>query len=220
MLPQDEASKIARGMGIRSAVTGKYEDYMKIDSTKLLNEELKKTAEREKDIRTALQPMEDGFKEMALTGEISFSSMIKKWEAMLADFASDQAFAAIAKALAGGGSPTGALGLSGLGAGLAGAVDGGAHAFGGSWVAPNTGGGQDSVTAMFRMSPGETATFSNGPPPGGRGAAASSPPAPIINIINGHDPRGLDRSREGIVQVVLDDMAKNPGKYRSLIPAR
>ncbi len=83
------------------------------------------------------------------------------------------------------GSATG--GVGGAGAGILGAIFGGNHADGGSFTAPNTGGGVDSVPVMFRMNPGETAHFTNP----GQQASNVSVAAPTVTVITGDDRRAL-----------------------------
>lgn len=74
------------------------------------------------------------------------------------------------------GSVSGAPGIGGGYGGLLGAIFGGSHADGGSYTAPATGGGPDSIPVMFRMSPRETATFT---PHGQAFGGGTAPTAPI-----------------------------------------
>jgi lambda family phage tail tape measure protein len=80
--------------------------------------------------------------------------------------------------------------FGGAGAGLGGSTfllrNGGAHATGGSYTAPMTGGGPDSIPVGFLMSPGETAHFvpQGAPPTAGRGGGS-------VKIVNQWDRRAL-----------------------------
>jgi tape measure domain-containing protein len=188
---------------------------MLFDNTKKWNDELREadklTAVIDDQLKSAGTTFADDLVEAANGADVSWG---KFFEDLLKNMEKAIAQAMVLEAI---GSRHG--GVGGTGTGVLGYLFGGNHAFGGSWTAPHGGGGQDSVTAMFRMSPGETATFSNGPPPPAA-QGPGSPAAPMQVHVIYPTERGLLRTREDVIQVVLDDVGRNPGKWRSLIPAR
>lgn len=179
---------------------------------KKYNEELAKTKVRFENISTALQPMEDGFNRLFTTGKFGFKQMMDEWWSMLTRMATHKLFTTLASGLAnagGGGAGTEAAGMAAVAA-----ASGGNHAFGGSYTAPWTGGGQDSVPVMFRMSPGEHVQFTPqaGPPSGGGGQAP--PTAPMQAIVEyHHDPRALRIGDPNAVRFVLDVARQHPGAF-------
>lgn len=152
----------------------------------------------------AIHNVATAFAELATTGKFNWRSLT---ESILSDLTKmiarmiEMKLLSLALGLIGGGSGGAATGAVDYFASQAAGtpVYGGAHADGGSFTAPGTG-GADSVPVLFHMTPGETATFD--------GNRASSPaaaaPAPV-NIMN---------------QVVIDpafvpSMMASPAGYRA-----
>lgn len=119
--------------------------------------------------------------------------------------------ALILKALTG--SMSGAVGADGNYGGIIGAIFGGGFATGGTFTAPSTAGGPDSIPVLFRMNPRETATFTpDGQMPGGAPATAASSPVMLNVIVEDTRSRSLLRGPADARRVVLDDIAA--GRYR------
>jgi hypothetical protein len=161
--------------------------------TKRWNEELAKNkaqwADMDKFGQQAIGHVEDAMVQMATTGKLSFSGMIKSIEA---DFARLAAHRLLMSLLGGAGGGYGSV----LGTGASQAFQGlygGAHADGGSYTVPGSG-GPDSQNVVFRLTPGERVDFT---PPGGPSSAAASSAAGGLEIHNHFDPRDLPGSLRG-----------------------
>lgn len=181
------------------------------DSAKAIDESNKKLVEdrtkRIDEIADHLKPIEDALVELALKGEMSWRKMT---DAMIADLlrvAIRQGEVALIGAIAGGGAGA-----------AAGAVSGGNHAFGGSYTAPGTGGGQDSIPVMFRMSPHERVDFTpmggwgSGGGPGNGQNQRSAPPQLNIALEDNRDPRALLRTAD-FRRAVLDVAREHPSAF-------
>jgi hypothetical protein len=104
--------------------------------------------------------------------------------------------------------------VGGGGTGLLGLLFGGAHATGGSYTAPATGGGVDSIPVMFRMSPKETATFTpHGQAFGGSTGGSGSPVT--VQVVDQRSDRALAPSRADH-QVFVELARQNQGFLRGL----
>lgn len=179
-------------------------------NTREWNLELERSAERTKQLAEFTQPMQNAFADFFATGELNFRRMI---DAMIADAARLAALKLFSGSLFGpsledGLVRNGAPGIMPLAQASA-PYFGGSYATGGTYTAPATGGGPDSIPTMFRMSPRETATFTpHGQAFGGSGRQPAAPPTPVIvNVIDQRDPRALLSSHEfgnAVRQVVLD----------------
>lgn len=109
----------------------------------------------------------------------------------------------------------------GVGGFLAGALGfAGDRAGGGTYVAPNGGGGTDSVPLFARVSPGERVTFT---PPGQQPANAAPPSPVMIQPVIVHDQAAAVRAAlsapEG-VQVVVSAVSSNPAAFRAALGLR
>lgn len=173
------------------------------------HDQILKNAEAEKkqidEITGHLQPLEDAWVELAMTGTTSWSKMIDSMLADLARLAAHELLRGIVRAAIGSTWTDQAASIA----------SGGSHAFGGSYVAPNTGGGQDSITVVSRVSPGERIDYTPQGKAPQAGSAVAQSPAPIVQIVDARDPRALMESPEfdrAVHRVIL----KNPSIVRSV----
>ncbi len=140
-----------------------------IEYTKRWNEELEKNKNKWADVdkfgQQAMGHIEDSLVQLVETGKFSFKSLVESILSDLTRLAAHRLLKSIVGGIGGGGTAS----VFGTGATQAfQGLYGGAHATGGYYRAPMTGGGPDSVPVMFRMSPGELATFTpQGQPTGG-----------------------------------------------------
>lgn len=237
MLSMDDASKVARGMGIRSALTGKFEDFdgarglgasageqSLVSGSSSFFDSLFKGAQESgaaaagvfESIGKAMTTVAEAAKKLTAEQEMmaeAFKTIGTSLGDQLVDAANGagQSWAewgestldwiqkAITRALilkaitgdysgargeAGYGGILGALGFAhgGTYIGGVGAVYGGAWANGGTWYAPQTGGGQDTIPVLSMVSPGERIDYT---PPGQQphGQAQSAAPA-VVQVVN------------------------------------
>lgn len=182
------------------------------DSSKAMGEAYKKSVD---DWATAtqsqidsvaghLKPVEDALVELATTGTTSWSKMTDAILADLARIAIKQAEMALLNVLFTGSTAAPAVQA-------AAALNGGSHATGGSYTAPATGGGPDSIPVMFRMNPRETATFTNPGQAPPSGASERSRPDRPLNVVleDRRDPRDLMRGAD-FDRAVLDVQRRYP----------
>jgi tape measure domain-containing protein len=131
------------------------------------------------------------------------------------------------KAIRAGFGEGGVVGDKGFGlGGFLASIVGGGMAHGGTYTAPGSGGGVDSVPVMFRVTPGERITFTppgmTGPGAGGGGSAGVGAPPVILNarVINVGDPAEAAlaalNSQPG-EQLIWNVLAKSPGKLKQLV---
>lgn len=117
--------------------------------------------------------------EGAQAGDVAWTTMLKN---LANNFAEAILKATALQALTGSVIGAKGAGVGGGYGGLLGMLFGGNRSVGGTYTAPGSSYGTDSVPVLFRMSPGETATFSGS---GHTAPAASSAPQPVVvqNII-------------------------------------
>lgn len=200
-------------MRVESEEAGKTMEKLAEDSVEAIDKANKKLVEDWSKNRQAqidavadhLKPLEDALVELALTGETSWRKMADAMIADLARVATQKAIMGLIN-LAFTGSTSSPAEQA------AGALAGGSHAFGGSYITPGVG-GQDSVPVMFRLTPGERVDFT---PPGGYGSGGggnqrSSAPAPARPIIieDRRDPRALMQGGPDVDRVILDSLHRH-----------
>lgn len=186
-------------------------------NTRAWNLELEKSREDMAKLQAFAQPLQDELANLFATGEFGWKRMI---DAMIRDAARLAEAKLFSGSLFGSGDGL----VAGGGPGIMSIAQasapyyGGAHATGGSYTAPATGGGPDSIPVLFRMNPRETATFTN--PGQARAPAAVAQPAaaaPVnVYLVDQRDPRALARTADFktvIREVILD----NPSLIRGLI---
>lgn len=154
-LEQFDLAKIAAD-DLNTKITANAEQTLKLaENTRKWNDELVQTNITAQVVSEVLTKAASSFADTLVDAANGADVSWRKWGAdMLVMIEKIIAQALVLKAI---GSTTG--GIGGGGTGLLGLLFGGAHATGGSYTAPSTGGGPDSIPVLFRMSPNETATF-------------------------------------------------------------
>lgn len=163
-------------------------------NTRKWNEELIATNVTAQVVSEALTKAASSFADTLVDAANGANVSWREWGAsMLVMLEKVIAQALILKAI---GATTG--GIGGGGTGILGAIFGGGHATGGSYTAPATGGGPDSIPVMFRMSPRETATFTPHGQAFGGGAPATGGGTTHITVAPQiHDERAIHAAMAG-----------------------
>lgn len=144
------------------------------------------TQEIDNQLKTNVASLSDSLIDAANGADVSwdkfFKNMLVNLEKALAKAALMELIGSSGKG-GGGDVPSGLLGM------IAGEI-GGSFASGGTYTAPRTGGGQDSIPVLFRMNPGETAHFQN-------------PGQSFPSQYNGGPSGGWDRSDGGAMYMTI-----------------
>jgi tape measure domain-containing protein len=175
-------------------------------------------AAAEEAFKSGVGDLGKNFVDAATGANVSWSQFFSNFAKNMASaIVSAELLAALGNSGQNGGAPSGLLGW----------MFGGGHASGGSYTAPETGGGQDSIPVMFRMNPGETATFTNkgqqpsqfagGDGGGGGGGFGGTTYMTIHPLMQ--DERSLVRAVEGPHgQRVISNMVRRAqGAYRQVM---
>lgn len=142
-------------------------------------------------LEVAFRGLEDQLVSLATTGKFSFSDLVNHMLAEMTRLVSQKIFAELLSLLTssnGGGANAITAAAGGNFGGVASALFGGSHAFGGDYRVGGSG-GPDSQRVMFNLSPGEHVRFT---PPGRDPDASRAAAAPVnLRVINVTDSSAI-----------------------------